>query len=109
MENWQSAARHNRSHHDLLVCRQSSSGRLNVGTSKNEYLNQNVLQSAVIAKIKGGPKSVDSFSADLGMNADSVSLERNSPFEKVDYDDNENNINQFEDYEESKELKCKVN
>ena len=68
-----------------------------------------MLQRAIIARIKGGPKSEDSLSADLGMNADSVSLERNSPFEKVDYEDNENNINQFEDYEESKELKCKVN
>ncbi len=82
---------------------------MNVGTSKNEYLNQNVLQSAIIARIKSVTKSEDSLSADLGMNADSVSLERNSPFEKVDYEDNEININQFEDYEESKELKCKVN
>lgn len=67
-----------------------------------------MLQSAIISRIKSGKKSEDSLSADLGMNADSVSLERNSPFEKVDYEDNENNINQFEDYEESKEMKRKV-
>jgi len=92
-----------------LVYRQSSSGRLNVGTSKNEYLKQNVLQSANIAKIEGGQKSEGSFSVELGMNADCVSLERNSPYDKLDYEDNENNVNQFEDYEESKESKGIVN
>ncbi len=43
------------------------------------------------------------------MNADSASLERNSPYEKVEICDNRNKTNNFEDYEESKEELYKVN
>lgn len=51
---------------------------------------------------KCGSKSQDGHSVELGMNADTGSLERHSPYEEVDLNDNRMIINQLEDYEESK-------